>query len=95
MASERGAVRIHVRLTPRGGADRVDGVTEGALRVRVAAPPVDGAANKALLRLLADELGVSRGAVRLASGETSRVKVVEIEGVDAAAVASRWPGLRA
>ena len=94
MAGERGAVRIHVRLTPRGGADRVDGVTDGVLRVRVAAPPVDGAANKALLRLVADELGVPRGAVRLASGETSRTKVVEVEGVDEAAVAVRWPGLR-
>jgi len=88
-------VRIPVRLTPRGGVDRVDGVAEGVLRVRVAAPPVDGAANKALLRLLADELGVPRGAVRLASGETSRVKVVEAEGVDPAAVAARWPGLGA
>jgi uncharacterized protein len=93
MAAGRGAVRIPVRLTPRGGADRVDGVVEGVLRVRVAAPAVDGAANKALLRLLADELGVARGAVRLATGETSRTKLVEAEGVDPAAVASRWPGL--
>ncbi|MHB8960522.1 MAG: DUF167 domain-containing protein [Candidatus Limnocylindrales bacterium] len=82
-----------MRLTPRGGADRVDGVVEGVLRVRVAAPAVDGAANKALLRLLADQLGVARGAVRLATGETSRAKVVEVDGVDAAAVAARWPGL--
>ena len=88
------SVRFAVRLMPRGGADRVDGVSEeGVLQARVAAPAVGGAANTALLRLLADELGVPRGAVRLASGETSRVKVVEIEGVDAAAVAVRWPGL--
>ncbi len=93
MAAVPGAVRIPVRLTPRGGADRVDGVVEGVLRVRVAAPAVDGAANKALLRLLADELGVARGAVRLATGETSRTKVVEVEGVDPAALASRWPGI--
>ena len=95
MAGERSSVRIPVRLTPRGGSDRVDGVVDGVLRVRVAAPPVDGAANKALLRLLADELGVPRGAVRLASGESSRVKVVEVDGMDSAAVASRWPGLGA
>jgi len=85
--------RIPVRLTPRGGADRVDGVVDGVLRVRVAAPAVEGAANRALLRLLAAELDVPRGAVRLASGETSRVKLVEVVGVDAAAVATRWPGL--
>jgi len=93
MADRRGATRIPVRLTPRGGVDRVDGVRDGLLRVRVAAPAVDGAANKALLRLLADELGVARGALRLAVGETSRTKIVEAEGVDAAAVAARWPGL--
>ncbi len=89
------AVRIPVRLTPRGGSDRVDGVADGALRVRVAAPPVDGAANRSLLRLLAEELGVPRGAVRLVAGETSRVKVVEVGGVEPAAIAARWPGLRA
>jgi len=94
MAGERAQVRIAVRLTPRGGADRVDGAVDGVLRVRVAAPPVDGAANKALLRLLADELGVPRGAVRLLSGEASRTKVVEADGVDAAVLAARWPGLR-
>ncbi len=93
MAWGRGAVRFFVRLTPRGGADRVDGVVEGVLRVRVAAPAVDGAANKALLRLLADELGVARGAVRLAAGETSRTKLVEVDGVDLVALAARWPGV--
>jgi len=93
MAADRASVRIPVRLTPRGGADRVGGVVDGVLRVRVAAPAVDGAANRALLRLLADELGVPRGAVRLASGETSRTKLVAVDGLDAAGVAARWPGL--
>jgi uncharacterized protein len=91
--SASGGVRIAVRLTPRGGRDRVDGVADGVLKVRVAAPPVDGAANKALTGLLAAELGVPRGAVRIVSGETARTKVVEVEGVDPAAVAERWPGL--
>jgi uncharacterized protein YggU (UPF0235/DUF167 family) len=86
--------RIPVRLTPRGGADRLDGVADGVLRVRVAAAAVEGAANKALLRLLADELGVPRGAVRLSVGATSRTKLVEVDGIDPAAVAARWPGLR-
>ena len=86
--------RFGVRLTPRGGSDRVDGAGEdGALRVRVKAPPVDGAANAALCRLLADELGVGRGSVRLVSGETARRKVVEVDGRDAAALRARWPGL--
>lgn len=82
-----------VRLTPRGGADRVDDVVEGELRVRVAAPPVDGAANEALLRLVASELGVPRRAVRIASGGTARRKVVAVEAAPDA-LAERWPGLR-
>jgi uncharacterized protein len=91
----RAVARIAVRLTPRGGSDRVDGAADGVLRVRVSAPAVDGAANRALLRLLAEELGVARGAVRMVHGETSRTKVVEVDGVTAEAVAERWPGLGA
>jgi uncharacterized protein (TIGR00251 family) len=86
-------VRIAVRCTPRGGADRIDGVVEGALRVHVAAPAVDGAANESLLRLLAGELGVPRGAVRLIAGASGRHKLVAIEGVDAASLVARWPDL--
>ena len=85
--------RFAVRLTPRGGADRVEGIDDdGALHVRVAAPPVDGAANAALCRLLARELRVARGAVRVVAGETGRRKVVEAE-VDPATLEARWPGL--
>jgi uncharacterized protein YggU (UPF0235/DUF167 family) len=58
----RSEVRFGVRLTPRGGTDRVEGVNdEGVLQARVAAPPVGGAANSALIRLLADELVVVEG----------------------------------
>jgi uncharacterized protein YggU (UPF0235/DUF167 family) len=86
-------VRIAVRLTPRGGADRVEGVGEdGVLRARVAAPPVDGAANESLCRLLARELHVPRSAVRVTSGATGRAKLVEIDGIDGTALAAAWPG---
>jgi uncharacterized protein YggU (UPF0235/DUF167 family) len=88
-----GAARITVRLTPRGGTDRVERVDGGVLRVRVASAPVDGAANASLLRLLAAELDVAPSALRLVAGASTRLKVVEIEGVDAAAIARRWPGL--
>ena len=86
-------VRFAVRLTPRGGADRVDGVVDGALRVRVAAPPVAGAANQAMLRLLADELDVARRDVRLVAGAGGRAKLVAIDGVEPGVVLERWPGL--
>ena len=88
-----GGVRLAVRCTPRGGADLVEGVVDGRLRVRVAAPAVDGAANDAVLRLLASELGLPRGAVRLIAGETGRNKVVAIDGVDHAGLIARWPDL--
>jgi uncharacterized protein YggU (UPF0235/DUF167 family) len=69
-------------------------VTDGVLRVRVAAPAVGGAANQALLRLLADELGLGRRSVRLVAGAAGRQKLVVVEGVEADAVVARWPGLR-
>jgi uncharacterized protein YggU (UPF0235/DUF167 family) len=82
-----------VRLTPRGGADRVERVADGELRVRVAAPPVDGAANEALVRLLARELDLPRSAIRIASGALTRRKVMAVEA-SVERIAERWPGLR-
>jgi uncharacterized protein YggU (UPF0235/DUF167 family) len=64
------------------------------LRVRVAAPAIEGAANQSLLRLLASELGVGRRSVRLVAGAAGRQKLIVVEGVEPAAVIARWPGLR-
>ncbi|HEX6534667.1 MAG TPA: DUF167 domain-containing protein [Gemmatimonadaceae bacterium] len=87
MVQERpGAVRFSVRVQPRAGRTGLDGTHAGALKVRLAAPPVDGAANDALIALLADRLDVSRGAVSIVSGATARTKLVEVQGVDAARV---------
>jgi uncharacterized protein len=72
----------------------VDGVLDGVLRARVAAPPVEGAANLALVRLIADELGVPRRDVRLVAGAGGRTKVVAVDGMDPDRVLDRWPGLR-
>jgi uncharacterized protein YggU (UPF0235/DUF167 family) len=72
----------------------VDGVLDGVLRVRVAAPPVEGAANEALLRLIADELGVPRRDVRLVAGAGGRTKVLVVDDVAPDRVLERWPGLR-
>ena len=69
-------------------------MVEGTLRARVAAPPIEGAANQALLRLLADELGVARRSVRLVAGAAGRQKLVVVEGLTADDVLARWPGLR-
>jgi uncharacterized protein YggU (UPF0235/DUF167 family) len=64
------------------------------LRARVSSPAVAGAANQALLKLLADELGIGRTSVRLVAGAAGRQKLVVVEGVDQDAVVARWPGLR-
>ncbi len=71
--------RISVRLTPRGGRDAIDGWSDGAvLRVRVSSAPVEGAANEALVRLIAKVVGVAPSTVRIVSGAQGRTKVVEI-----------------
>ena len=87
-------VRFAVRLTPRAAVDRVEGVIDGGLRARVGAPAVEGAANNALIRLIAEELGVPRSDVRIVAGATSRQKLVVVDGGDAEAIVARWPGLR-
>ena len=82
-------MRIAVRVTLRAGRDRIDGVREGVLRVRLAAPPVAGRANEALVRLLAHTLGVPPRDVRVVRGGAARDKLVEIDGLDEAGVLSR------
>ena len=84
-----------MRLMPRGGLDRVDGVSDdGVLQARVAAPAVGGAANTALVRLLAEELDVSRSSVQLVAGATGRHKLIIVDGVRPDYVSERWPGIK-
>ncbi len=78
-------LRLTVRLTPRGGRDALGGVRRdqagrAQLLARVSAPPVEGAANAALVRLLAKALNVPKSAVAITSGETARIKTLEIAG---------------
>ena len=87
-------VRFRCRLTPRATLDAVDGVMDGVLRCRVSAPPVDGAANAALLRLLASDLDVPRRSIRLVGGESSRQKIVAVDDVSRESIVARWPSLR-
>jgi uncharacterized protein (TIGR00251 family) len=82
-------VRLHVRVQPRASRDEVAGVAGDVIRVRLAAPPVDGAANEALVRFLADRLDLNRSAVTLVSGHTSRTKVAEVAGLSGEEVARR------
>ena len=71
---------------PRASKSVIGGMRDGRLVVRVTAPPVDGAANDAVIALLARTLSHPKGAIRIISGETSRNKTAEIDGADALAV---------
>jgi uncharacterized protein len=87
--SERdGAAVFAVRVTPRANRDAIEGEYQGALKVRLTAPPLEDRANEALQRLLAKCLNVPVSAVRIVGGEKSRNKRVSIAGVLRAQVVS-------
>ena len=77
---------VEIRLVPRGGRDDVVGERDGAVLIRVSAPPVDGRANAALIAFVAKRLRVPKSSVRIVRGETSRDKAIAVEGVPADAV---------
>jgi uncharacterized protein (TIGR00251 family) len=88
IAIEEGAglVRFDVRVVPRASRDAIVGEHDGALKIALTAPPVEGEANAALVALLAKKLGVAKRDVVLVRGEASRSKRVEVRGVSADAV---------
>lgn len=84
-ATVPGGVRLTVRLSPRASRNRIEGIAVGvdgkpALKIRLMAPPVDGAANGALIAFLADSLGLRKGDIVILSGETSRLKHLHLSG---------------
>ena len=82
-------VSLAIKLQPRASADEIGDPLGSELRVKVTAPPVDAAANEALVRLLAETLGCPRGSVHLVRGHKSRHKVVKICGLPAGDVAQK------
>ncbi len=89
---ENGGVVLSLRVQPRSSVNRVDGVQGDVLKVCLTAPPVEGQANKALARFLAERLGVARSRVRLVAGQGSRNKVVRVQGVTGPGVRERLEG---
>jgi uncharacterized protein len=73
-------ITLEVKVTPRASRDEIVGMRDGVLGVRVTAPPVDDAANKAVAKLIAKRAGVPRSRVRIASGARGRRKRIEIDG---------------
>ncbi len=76
-----GAVRFTVYVQPRASRSEVAGEHGDAVKIRLAAPPVEGAANKELVTFLAKKLGVPKSAIRIVSGERGRRKILEVSGI--------------
>jgi uncharacterized protein len=86
ITAKDGKVSFVVRVQPRASRDEIVGERQDALKIRLTAPPVDDRANEALRKLLASRLNVPLAAVRIAAGERSRTKRIEILGVTAAMI---------
>jgi uncharacterized protein len=89
-----GRLVFKVQVVPRSSRSEVAGEHNGSLRIRVSSPPVEGAANKELTQVLAKAFKVSRCAVKILSGQNSRLKQVSIEGINSAALAELLGGIK-
>lgn len=85
-------VLLSIKLQPRASANEIGEALGAELRIKVTAPPVDAAANEALVKLLAEELDCPRYRIELLRGQTSRHKTVKVYGVSAEAVVARLQG---
>ena len=84
-----GGASFQVRVIPRAKRSEIAGILDGALKVRLAAPPVEGAANEALIKFLAERLGVRARDVDILSGHTARIKTIRVSGLSAGEVRRR------
>jgi uncharacterized protein (TIGR00251 family) len=81
-------VRLHVYIQPRASKTELAGMHDGMIKIRIAAPAVENAANRALVDFIAQRLGIAKGRVRVVSGGTSRRKTLEIDGVSVEVIAA-------
>jgi uncharacterized protein (TIGR00251 family) len=81
-------VRLEVYIQPRASKTELAGMHDGVIKIRIAAPAVENAANRALIDFIAQHLGIAKRCVRVVSGGASRRKVLEIDGVTANAIAA-------
>ena len=89
IAEANGSVTFAVRVVPRSSRNQIVGVEGGVLKIKLTAPPVEGAANAALIEFVAEWLGVRRSAVSIISGAKVRSKLVRVKGVTRVQVLGR------
>ena len=82
------SVRLEVYIQPRASRTELAGMHDGVIKIRIAAPPVDNAANLALVDFIARHLGIAKRCVRVVAGASSRRKVLEVDGVTADLIAA-------
>ena len=82
LTEKNGCLIFNVRVVPRASKSEIVGEHDGALKVRIASPPVEGAANAELIKVLSKKFGVAKSAVEITGGQTSKQKQIRISGIN-------------
>lgn len=82
ITQHKAGIQFSAAIQPRASRNEISGVLDGALKIRLTSPPVEGAANKACIKFLAKRLGVSQSRVDIVGGLTSKNKIIRVEGMD-------------
>jgi len=85
ITQQKTGIQFSAAIQPRASKNEISGVLDGALKIRLTSPPVEGAANKACIKFLAKQLGVSPSRVDIIGGLTSKNKIIRVEGMDESA----------
>lgn len=80
---------MEVKVQPRSSRNQICGEVNGCLKIKLTAPPVDGEANQALLKYLADILHISKSSISIVKGDTGRQKIIDISGLDPDSLSER------
>jgi uncharacterized protein (TIGR00251 family) len=92
LEEKEGGTAFQVRVVPRARRNEIVGVYGGALKIKLAAPPVEGAANEALVKFLAERLGLRVNQIEIVTGHRARLKMVQVRGLSAEAALERLVG---
>lgn len=85
--------KITVSVQPGARKTEISGFRDGILRVKVSAPPVEGKANQALIKLLGNTLGIAKSNISIIKGTAGRLKTVEVDGMDTATLSDKITGI--